>query len=156
VHQPAAPVFAAGGAYTTGAGTVGQVDQREVQDRTDVLCFTGPELALPAEILGSARLVTRVTSDAPSDDVCVTLCEVTSTGAVHNLAFGARRGKGTVTVDLSPVHAVISPGSRLRVAIAPSAYPEIDVNRSAGPLTQVTRVLWPAESQLEVPLVGET
>lgn len=51
------------------------------------------------------------------------------------------------------MHAVLAPGTRIRVAIAPSAYPEIDVNVSAGATTQVTRELLPAASRLRVPVV---
>ena len=154
VHQPMVPVMAAGGGYTDGAGGVGRADQRLVQDRTDVLCFTSAPLREAAEIFGTSTLVTEVRSNAPTDDVCVTLCEVTPDGRVENLAFGAARGKGRFEVILSPVHAMLAAGSRLRVAIAPSAFPEIDVNVSAGVTTQVTRELIPAASTLRVSFVA--
>ena len=154
VHQPLAPVFTAGGAYTDGAGSVGRAEQRAIHDRADVLCFTSEPLHEPVEILGTAAVTTEVRSVAPSDDVCVTLCEVRADGSSRNLAFGVSRGKGACTVPLSPVHAVLEPGTRLRVAIAPSAYPEIDVNVSAGPATQVTRELLPGQSHLRLPVVA--
>ncbi len=154
VHQPMVPVFTAGGGYTDGAGGVGRADQRAVQDRADVLCFTSAPLQEPVELFGSATFATEVRSNAPSDDVCVTLSEVASDGRVENLAFGAVRGKGRFEVTLSPVHAALAAGARLRVAIAPSAYPEIDVNVSAGAATQVTRELHPGSSRLRVPFVA--
>ena len=153
VHQPAVPVFAVGGAYTDGAGVVGRADQRAVQDRPDVLCFVSEPFTAEVEILGAATLVTEVHSSAPTDDVCVTLYEVRPDGAVLNLAFGASRTRGVHTCALSPVHAVLEPGTRLGVAIAPSAYPEIDVNVSAGAATQVTRALQLRGSALRVPFV---
>ena len=154
VHQPMLPVPAAGGAYTDGAGSVGQVDQRGVQDRSDVLCFTSEPLREPLEILGSATLSTVVRSAAPTDDVCVTLCEVLGDGTTVNLAAGFARGKGAFVVSLSPVHAVVAAGTSLRIALAPSAYPEIDVNTSAGASKQVTRELVVAASTLRVPVVA--
>lgn len=153
VHQPAVPVFTAGGAYTDGAGTLGRQDQRGVQDRADVLCFVGEPFAHDVEILGAATFATEVVSDAPTDDVCVTLCEVRADAGILNLAFGASRAKGAHHVTLSPVHAVLPAGSRLSVAIAPSAYPELDLNTSAGATTQVTRALAPSRSRLQVPFV---
>ncbi len=154
VHQPTVPVPAVGGAYIDGAGTVGRVDQRLVQDRSDVLCFTSEPLREPLEIFGSATLSTFVRSAAPTDDVCVTLCELRGDGATVNLAAGFARGKGAFVVSLSPVHAMVDAGTRLRVAIAPSAYPEIDVNVSAGATTHVTRELVVAASALRVPVVA--
>jgi predicted acyl esterase len=154
VHQPAVPVPAVGGGYTEGAGTVGCRDQRAVQDRTDVLCFTGAPLADDLEVFGAAELLVASRSTAPTDDACVTLCAVLPDGTTHNLSAGVRRATGDRVVLLSPCHAVVPAGARLRVAIAPSAYPEVDVNTSAGPSTQVTIVLDPTRSMLRLPVLG--
>jgi predicted acyl esterase len=151
VHQPMVPVPSVGGAYDDTLGSVGRVDQRAVQDRTDVLCYTTDPLPDAIELFGSARVSAELSSDAPTNDACVTLCHVEPDGHVANLAFGACRGAGRLTFDLSPVHALIPAGHQLRVAVAPSAYPEIDVNVSAGPAAQVTRALG-SGSWIDLPL----
>jgi predicted acyl esterase len=81
----------------------------------------------------------------------VTLCDVAPDGSAVNVAFGAARGGGVVDVVLGPVHAVIPAGHRVRVAVAPSAFPELQLNRSAG-WAQVTRALGTG-SWVELPVV---
>jgi predicted acyl esterase len=151
VHQPMVPVPSAGSAYDATVGEVGRADQRAVQDRTDVLCYTSEPLDADTELFGVARVRIDVRSAAPTNDACITLCHVEPDGGVWNLAFGACRGPGHLTFDLSPVHALVPAGHRLRVAVAPSCYPEIDVNISAGPATQVTRALG-SGSWIDVPV----
>jgi hypothetical protein len=151
VHQPLVPVPSTGNAYNAALGVVGAADQRAVQDRTDVLVFTSEPFTLDAEVFGAARASLDVQSHARTNDACVTLCTVHPDGAVTNIAFGAARGRGRLEFDLGPTHAVVRAGQRLRVAIAPSAYPELDINTSAGPSTQVTRALG-SSSWVDVPL----
>ena len=81
----------------------------------------------------------------------MTLCDVAPDGSAVNVAFGAARGDGVVDVVLGPVHAVIPAGHRVRVAVAPSAFPELRLNRSAG-WAQVTRALGTG-SWVELPVV---
>jgi len=150
VFQPAVPVPVAGGAASPVVGSTGQADQGGVQDLTEVLVFTGQPLPAPLEIAGSPVAHLELSSTAPSTDGCVTLCEVASDGTVRNLAFGAARGDGRVGVALGPVHAIVAAGSRLRVAVAPSAFPELALNRSAG-WSQVTRALG-AASWVDLPV----
>jgi predicted acyl esterase len=144
VFQPDVPVPAP--TIGPGAGH----DDAALLDRTDVLVFTGPPLVEAVEIAGTARARLALSSDAPTADACVTLYAVSPDGASTFLAFGAARGPADVDVTLSPVHAVVAAGDRLRVAIAPSAYPYLARNLSGGG-AQVTRVLG-ASSWIEVPL----
>jgi hypothetical protein len=153
VHQPLVPVPSVGNAYSPALGIVGSTDQRAVQDRTDVLVFTSEPFARDVDVFGAARVSLDVQSHAPTNDACVTLCAVAPGGEVTNIAFGAARGAGRLEFDLAPTHAVLAAGHRLRVAIAPSAYPELDVNTSAGLSKQVTRAL-ASSSWIDVPLRG--
>lgn len=123
-YQPAVPV--------PSAGVTGPTDQSAVQDLTEVLVFTGPVLTEPLEIAGSPTAHLELSATAPTSDGCVTLCQVAPDGASLNLAFGAARGDGDLEVALGPVHALVPAGHRLRVAVAPSAYPELSPNRSSG------------------------
>ncbi len=131
-YQPAVPVPAVGGAPSSAVGVVGQADQRGVQDLTDVLVFTGPVLREPVEIAGSAQAHLELSATAPTSDACVTLCDVAPDGSVLNLSFGAARGAGDLDVVMGPVHALVPAGHRLRIAVAPSAFPELSPNRSSG------------------------
>ncbi|MGE0881304.1 MAG: CocE/NonD family hydrolase [Acidimicrobiia bacterium] len=153
VHQPAVPVPSVGGLYEPGLGLTGQADQRAVQERTDVLCYTTAPFDDDIELFGAARVSLALASEAPTNDACVTLCTVAPDGATVNIAFGAARGSGRLTFDLSPTHATVPCGWRVRIAIAPSCYPELDLNTSAGPLTQVTRWL-SSDSWLELEILA--
>jgi len=151
VFQPAVPVPVAGGAASRVVGSTGQADQGPVQDLTEVLVFTGQVLDEALEIAGSPIAHLALSSTAPSTDGCVTLCDVAPDGSAVNVAFGAARGDGVVDVVLGPVHTVIPAGHRVRVAVAPSAFPELQLNRSAG-WAQVTRALGTG-SWVELPVV---
>ena len=150
VFQPAVPVPVAGGAASGVVGSTGQADQGGVQDLTEVLVFTGPVLAGPLEIAGSPTARLELSSTAPSTDGVVTLCDLAPDGRVLNLTTGAARGDGELLVTLAPVHAVVPAGHRLRVSVSPSAFPELQLNRSAG-WAQVTRAQGSA-SWVELPV----
>ncbi|WP_020576999.1 CocE/NonD family hydrolase [Actinopolymorpha alba] len=139
-YEPAVPVPSLGGAANGNVGRVGRVDQGPVQDRTDVLVYTSEPLTEPLEIAGTPTAHLALSSTAPTHDGCVTLCSVAPDGSCGNLAFGAARGTGDLEVELAPVHAIVPAGHRLRVAVAPSAFPELSPNRSSG-WHQVVRVL---------------
>lgn len=151
-YEPSVPVPSLGGAPNASVGKVGRVEQGPVQDRTDVLVYTGEPLPETVEIAGTPTAFLALSSTAPNHDGCVTLCSVAPDGSTHNLAFGAARGDGDLAVTLGPVHAVVPAGHRLRVSVAPSAYPELSPNRSTG-AEQVVRVLR-NESWVEVPVHG--
>jgi putative CocE/NonD family hydrolase len=148
-YEPAVPVPSLGGAANAAVGQIGRVDQGPVQDRTDVLVYTGEPLPEPLEIAGTPTAYLALSSTAPSHDGCVTLCSVAPDGTPYNLAFGAARGTGDLMVTLGPVHAVVPAGHRLRVAVAPSAFPELSPNRSSG-MAQVVRALR-YDSWMEIP-----
>jgi predicted acyl esterase len=149
-YEPAVPAPSLGAAASPAVGQPGMVDQGPLQDRTDVLVYTGEPLPEPVEIAGTATAFLALSSTAPTHDGCVTLCSVDPSGTARNLAFGAARGDGDLRVALSPVHAVVPAGHRLRVSVAPSAFPELAPNRSTG-WAQVVRVLR-HDSWVEIPV----
>lgn len=149
-YQPAVPVPSVGGAPSRAVGAVGQAEQGGMQDLTDVLVFTGPALDEDLEIAGSPVAHLQLSATAPTSDGCVTLCDVAPDGTVLNIAFGAARGDGELDVTMGPVHAHVRAGHRLRVAVAPSAFPELSPNRSSG-WAQSVRALG-AASWVELPI----
>ncbi|MFI0935437.1 CocE/NonD family hydrolase [Streptomyces sp. NPDC021019] len=143
-HDPVHPVPTTGGATAlpgqfTG-GDCGPLDQREVERRADVLCFTGTPLTAPLTVVGDTALVVLVTPDAAGADITGKLVDVHPDGraellcdGVHRLAAGAVPGDGgpvEVTVRTGAVGHVFRPGHRVRLEIAASNAPRFDVHPS--------------------------
>ncbi|MFJ7205053.1 CocE/NonD family hydrolase [Streptomyces sp. NPDC098789] len=137
-HDPADPVPTTGGATAlpgqfTG-GDCGPLDQREVERRADVLCFTGEPLTAALTVLGDTVLTVYVTPDAAGADVTGKLVDVHPGGRAELLCDGIRRldpaGSGAVevTVRLGAVGHVFRPGHRVRVEVAASNAPRFDVH----------------------------
>ncbi|MFI5620929.1 CocE/NonD family hydrolase [Streptomyces sp. NPDC051567] len=145
-HDPADPVPTTGGATAlpgqfTG-GDCGPLDQREVERRADVLCFTGEPLAAPLTVVGDTVLTVYVTPDAAGADVTGKLVDVHPGGRAELLCDGIRRlgpaagadgpaapgGPVEVTVRLGAVGHVFRAGHRVRVEVASSNAPRFDVH----------------------------
>ncbi|MFD3872404.1 CocE/NonD family hydrolase [Streptomyces sp. NPDC058623] len=143
-HDPADPVPTTGGATAlpgqfTG-GDCGPLDQREVERRPDVLCFTGESLAAPLTVVGDTALTVYVTPDAAGADVTGKLVDVHPDGRAELLCDGVRRlepgadatpapgGPVEVTVALGAVCHVFRAGHRIRLEVAASNAPRFDVH----------------------------
>lgn len=155
-HDPADPVPTTGGATAlpgqfTGADC-GPLDQREVERRSDVLCFTGYPLTAPLTVVGDTVLTVFVAPDAAGADVTGKLVDVHPDGRAELLCDGVRRlepaagatqdgepeeGVGAapapgepveVTVRLGAVGHVFRAGHRIRLEIAASNAPRFDVH----------------------------
>ncbi|MFJ3923389.1 CocE/NonD family hydrolase [Streptomyces sp. NPDC090022] len=153
-HDPADPVPTTGGATALPGqfvgGDCGPLDQREVERRPDVLCFTTPALTAPLTVIGEVRLTAYVTPDAAGADVTAKLVDVHPGGRAEILCDGIRRlpaapgpgatgatgaagatGPGrpvTVEVVLGAVGHVFRPGHAVRLEIAGSNAPRFDVH----------------------------
>ncbi|MFY1675670.1 CocE/NonD family hydrolase [Streptomyces sp. WMMC905] len=142
-HDPADPVPTTGGATAlpgqfTG-GDCGPLDQREVERRPDVLCFTGERLTAALTVVGDAALTAYVTPDAAGADVNGKLVDVHPDGRAELLCDGVRRleagaagsgqaGPVEVTVSLGALAHVFGPGHRVRLEVAASNAPRFDVH----------------------------
>jgi putative CocE/NonD family hydrolase len=136
VYDPADTVPSCGGVALVGPS--GPVDQREVERRGDVLCYTGDPLAADLEIVGPVRVQLYADSDASNTDFTAKLVEVGRDGAARNLCEGiARRhcDRGRepghiepFEIDLWAAGARIRAGARLRVEISSSNFPRFDRN----------------------------
>jgi putative CocE/NonD family hydrolase len=148
-YDPCDPVATAGGALLPSLpGLVGPVDQRVVDHRNDVLCYTGPVLTEPVEVTGFVELKVFVSSTAVDTDITAKLVDVFPDGKAINLCDGILRLRYRndlsrpelmtpgevyeVTVLMSVTSNVFLPGHRIRLDISGSNFPHYDRNSNTG------------------------
>jgi uncharacterized protein len=154
VHDPRDPVPTTGGAtlMAGGPGGVGWMagprDQRDVENRTDVLSFTSAELAEDLEVTGPVSVTMHAVTSAADTDFTAKLVDVWPDGRALCVTDGIvraryRDGSGTAspivpgqlyeyTIDLIATSQVFKAGHRLRVDVASSNFPCYDRNPGNG------------------------
>ena len=148
-YDPRDPVPTAGGAFLPAVpGLIGPVDQRVVDSRPDVLCYTGPVLTEPVEVTGFVELKVFVSSTTPDTDITAKLVDVFPDGRAINLCDGILRLRYRnslsepqlmtpgevyeVTVPMSVTSNVFLPGHRIRLDVTGSNFPRYDRNSNTG------------------------
>jgi predicted acyl esterase len=133
--DPADPVPTLGGAILlTPDFPAGPLDQREIEDRPDVLVYTGEPLSVPLEVVGRVRVHVVAVSSAPSTDWVARLCDVDADGVSVNIVDGVLRVDDADpcprehVIDLWSTAHVFLPGHRVRVQITSSSFPRWDRN----------------------------
>jgi uncharacterized protein len=152
VYDPADPVPTTGGQIAL--GRLGVRDQRSVEQRPDVLVYSGEPQQAPLEITGGIEAVVYLATSAPDTDVTVKLVDVWPNGFAQNLVDGITRASyresitdptpiepGVVyrlSVDLTSISHVVLAGHTLRVEISSSNFPRFDrhTNTARHPLTE--------------------
>lgn len=137
-HDPSRPVPTCGGAtLMTGmfvGADCGPLDQRDVERRDDVLCYTGDPLAHPLTAVGEVR-VTVVRTDTGTD-LTAKLVDVWPGGRAEILCDGILRHRdrpvdsGLITgctVRLGAVAHRFGTGHRIRLELAASNFPRFDL-----------------------------
>jgi putative CocE/NonD family hydrolase len=145
-YDPADPVPTNGGNLVMSTDyPAGPFDQRDQEARDDVLVFTTPPLEADVEITGRVRATIFASTDGPSTDWVVRLCEVDAAGVSRNIVDGITRLHteasriDEVDVDLWSTSIVIRAGHRLRVQVTSSNFPRWDRNLNTGePVTEGT------------------
>jgi putative CocE/NonD family hydrolase len=150
LYDPMRPVPTLGGRVMapSTANAAGPVDQRPVESRDDVLCYTGPVLDRPVEVTGHVSLTLFVSSSARDTDVTGKLVDVFPDGRAIFLTDGILRARyrnslaepelltpdqvAEVTVDLSVTSNVFLPGHRIRLEVSSSNFPRFDRNTNTG------------------------
>lgn len=140
------------------SATWAPVDQREIEQRDDVLVYTSAPLSEPLTFAGDIKAELFVSSDTADADWVVKLVDVHPDGFAQNLAVGILRGSFResesqptplqpdqiykITVDLGPVAAQFRPGHRMRVDICGAYFPLYDrnANTAEGPFGKRTAV----------------
>ncbi|WP_083950160.1 CocE/NonD family hydrolase [Herbidospora yilanensis] len=119
IYDPNDPTPSLGGAKLNPTGA-GPVDNRKLEERPDVLTFTGTPLTDDLEVIGQVTADVWVRANRPSVDVFVRLCD----DLVHVTTDGATRA----TVHLSPTAYRFKKGHRLRVQVSAGAFPRFARN----------------------------
>ncbi|WP_033288433.1 CocE/NonD family hydrolase [Amycolatopsis jejuensis] len=142
-YDPLDPVPTLGGNILPLGGFAGPADQSEIENRSDVLCYTTPELDRPLEVTGPVELVLHVSSSAPDTDFTGKLVDVHPDGRALILCEGMCRTRyqadrmvpGDVyelRLDLNVTSNVFLPGHRLRLEVSSSNFPRYDRNTNTG------------------------
>jgi len=152
LYDPMRPVPSLGGRVMlpTTANAAGPVDQRPVESRDDVLCFSTDLLTEPVEVTGHVSLTLYVSSSAPDTDFTGKLVDVFPDGRAIFLTDGILRARYRnslakpelltpgeqyrITLDLSVTSNVFLPGHRIRLEVSSSNFPRFDRNTNTGGL----------------------
>ncbi|MFC7645191.1 CocE/NonD family hydrolase [Streptosporangium lutulentum] len=138
-YDPADPVVTLGGTLLmSGEFPPGPHDQRRVEERPDVLVYTGEPLDADLEVTGRVRVSLTAASTAPSTDWVARLCDVGVDSVSRNLTDGIVRVSGPAgepadhEIDLWSIGHVFLKGHRIRVQITSSNFPRWDRNLNTG------------------------
>jgi putative CocE/NonD family hydrolase len=150
VYDPDYPVQTAGGNNCCSPHLVpwGPYDQRAVEMRSDVLCYTSAPLTADLEVTGPIKLVLYAATDGLDTDWTAKLVDVSPTGYAKNLCDGiirARYREGFANpallqpnqvyqyeIDLGVTGNVFLRGHCVRVEISSSNFPRFDRNPNTG------------------------
>lgn len=129
-------------------GDLGPYDQREIEMREDVLCYSTEPLERPLEVIGPIELVLYVSSDACDTDFTGKLVDVYPDGRAELLTDGILRARyrellsqpvlmelGRVyelRIDLGATANVFRAGHRIRLEVSSSNFPRYDRNSNSG------------------------
>jgi hypothetical protein len=150
LSDPQRPVPSLGGRLMlpSTANAAGPVDQRPVETRDDVLCFTSAVLTKPLEVTGHVSLTLYASSSAPDTDFTGKLVDVFPDGRAIFLTDGIIRARYRkslaepepltpgepyqLSLDLSVTSNVFLPGHRIRLEVSSSNFPRFDRNTNTG------------------------
>jgi putative CocE/NonD family hydrolase len=151
-YDPRDPVPTRGG--NTLVIPMGVYDQRPVEERRDVLCYTSEPLTERLEVTGPITVQLYAASSAPDTDFTAKLVAVRPDGYAQNLADGIIRARyrdsratpspitpGAIyayTIDLWATSYVFQPGFRIRVEVASANFPRFDRNPNTGQAISAT------------------
>jgi putative CocE/NonD family hydrolase len=123
-------------------------DRRPLEDRPDVLTYTGPALAAPLEVVGPLGAVLWVSTTAPDTDFVVSLADVWPDGYAQLVQQGIRRLRYRdsdaepalaepgevyrIEVSLAATGYLFAAGHRLRVEVASAEFDRWDRNPNTG------------------------
>lgn len=138
VHDPWRPLPGRGGHLGLDAGLV---ERGDLDQRSDVACFTSNAVDHAMELMGRPCLELQAAADQPGFDLCAALSVVKPDGSVLQVSSGVARWRGeaclamaTRSVLLQPLLLTLQPGERLRLSIGLAAWPQIAVNPGDGSL----------------------
>jgi putative CocE/NonD family hydrolase len=153
-YDPFNPVPTLGGALLleeqpgTFQFNTGPLDQRRVEERGDVLCYTTPPLEQAVEVTGPVELVLYISSSAVDTDFTGKLADVYPNGRAEILCDGLLRARyrhslsepellvpGQVYelhIGLEATSNLFKVGHRIRLDVSSSNFPRFDRNTNTG------------------------
>jgi uncharacterized protein len=149
LYNPRRPVPTLGGqVLIVGPNAMGPRDQREVEERDDVLIYSTPPLEKAVEVTGPVALRLFISSSARDTDFTGKLVDVFPDGRAIILTEGAFRARYhasptaqellqpdrvyALTVDLWATANVFLPGHRIRLEVSSSSFPRLARNTNTG------------------------
>ncbi len=150
LYDPRDPVPTRGGPLCCypAALPIGAFDQRDVEERADVLVYNTAPLARDLEVTGPILVTLFAASSAPDTDFTAKLVDVFPDGYARNLTDGIIRARyrtsrerptllepGRVdeyTIDLWATSNLFKAGHRIRLEISSSNFPRFDRNPNTG------------------------
>ncbi len=140
-YDPAYPTPSVGGALLT--GNAGAQDNRQLEDRPDVLVYTSETLSADLEVIGPVTAELYVRSSLEHTDFFARLCDVSPSGRSINVCDGILRlepdmptadadGVICAGIELWPTAYRFKRGHRVRVLIASGAHPRFARNTGSG------------------------
>ncbi|MEM7128192.1 MAG: CocE/NonD family hydrolase [Chloroflexota bacterium] len=141
VYDPAAPTPTIGGAVLS--PKAGRQDNRELEERKDILCYTSQVFDADLAIMGEPELVLYVRSTNEHTDFFGRLCDVYPDGRSLNVTDGLIRikppdiepeadGSLRITFRLWPTAYSFAQGNCLRLQVASGAHPRWNRNLGTG------------------------
>ncbi len=136
LRDPDDPVVTHGGAVLlTQDFPAGPHDQRQVEEREDVLVYTSEPLKAPLEVIGRVRVYLTGESTAPVTDWVARLCDVDSDGVSRNISDGILRthqpDAQEHVIDLWSIAHMFAAGHRIRLQVTGSCFPRWDLTPAA-------------------------
>jgi uncharacterized protein len=150
MYDPRDPVPSRGGGLCCADYAVvgGCYDQRPIEARPDVLCYTSAPLQQDLEVTGPVTVTLFAVSSAPDTDFTAKLVDVCPCGCARNLADGIVRARYRESlstpsliqpgaacryeIDLVATANVFQRDHRIRVEISSSNFPRFDRNPNTG------------------------
>lgn len=152
IYNPLRPVPTVGGpligALQAPGYVPGPIEQSRIEKRDDVLCYTTPELQQDLEVTGPLQLHLFAATSAGDTDFSAKLVHVYPDGRAYNLAEGLVRASGRnlsdkpefvppgevneYVITLGHTSQFFRKGSRIRIDITSSNFPQFDRNMNTG------------------------
>jgi len=166
IYDPHHPVQTLGGNNCCSPHILpwGPYDQRPVEMRGDVLCYTSPPLEADLEVTGPIKVILYAATDAPDTDWTAKLVDVSPSGYAMNLCDGIIRARYRQSltgptllepnkiyayeIDLAVTSNLFRQGHAIRLEISSSNFPRFDRNPNTGQPIGPATELRPAQQTI--------
>ncbi len=153
-YDPAEPTPSVGGRLLL-AGA-GRKNNAALESRDDVISFTSAPLQRDLRVVGDASAEVWMSSDRPTWDLFVRLCEVDARGRSFNVCDGLIRvavaevtpHPQLIRLELSPTAQLFRRGRRLRVQVSSGAHPRFARNLGSDERHDVGTVMFTARQAI--------